>query len=63
MAAVFQNGCYAIRIIMTFDAKSHRIGRFYDLYIKLYVFDTVKSYSLKMDWVDPYLFICIFLQY
>ena len=43
MAAVFQNGCYAMKIILKIAAKSQELHDFSDLYMKLYVFDDAKS--------------------
>ena len=44
MAAVFQNGCYAMKIIIV------ELLDFSDLYIKLYVFDDAKSDSDLQKW-------------
>ena len=39
MAAVFQNGCYAMKLLLNLA----ELLDFSDLYIKLYVFDDAKS--------------------
>ena len=65
MAAVFQNGCYAIRIIMIFDAKSHKLLDFINLinlYIKLYVFGNAKSDSDLKNRLDGPIFIYLHIS-
>ena len=45
MAAVFQNGCYAMNKNSIVAAKSAKLLDLSDFYIKLYVFDDAKSDS------------------
>ena len=64
MAAVFQNGCYAIRIIMTFNAKSHRIlVNYTSNYTFLILLDLILTFKDGLDGpISIYLLISAILK-
>ena len=51
MAAVFQNGCYAMKYFLSLLLNLTELFNFNDLYIKVYVFDDANSDSDLQKWI------------